>query len=154
MLKQCITLLTHAMMLKQCLTLLKHSKTVVNTLSLERAVSCEQEVKSLVSWSLSRTRSELWARGQEPCELISLSRTRCELWARVQEPCELISLSLERVLSCEQEPFEPSLSLACELWAERLVHKILAWLTPTVQRCNTFCYSVSYGNSLHYMVLY
>ena len=45
---------------------------------------------------------------------LSLFQTLSELWARGQEPCEPISLSFERALSCEQEPWEPLLS---RVWA-------------------------------------
>ena len=136
MLKQCLTLLKHAMMLKQCLTLLKHSKTVVNTVwlkseaiqpffcnhrkCLQNSPKCSSNLWHPAKYSIKEM-SELWAIGQEPCEPISLSRTRSELWARVQEPCELISLSRTR---CElwargQEPCELiSLSRTrSELWA-------------------------------------
>ena len=111
-------------MLKQCLTLLKHAKTVFNTVkalwfdfSLERAVSCEQELKSLVSWSLSLSLERALSCEQEFKSLVSwslslkralsceqevkslvsrsLSWALSELWARGQEPCELIFLSLE-----------------------------------------------------------
>ena len=88
MLKQCLTLLKHAMMLKQCLTLLKHSKTVVNTVwlkseaiqpffcnhmkCLQNSPKCSNNLwhpakysikemsVSLVSWSLSLSNA-LWA---------------------------------------------------------------------------------------------
>ena len=137
------SLVSRSLSLERALSCEQEFKSLVSwSLSLERAVSCEQEVKSLVSWSLSLERAvskssrALWADlslsleralscEQEFKSLVtwSLSRTRSKLWARVQEP------------------FEPSLSLACELWAERLAHKILARLAPTVQRCSTFCYS-------------
>ena len=124
MLKQCLTLLKHAMMLKQCLTLLKHSKTVVNTVWLKseaiQPFFCNH-MKCLQN--SPKCNSNLW----HPCELISLSNALWAvskssralwadlslsnaLWARVQEPCEPISLSLEHILSYEQEPCEPSLS--------------------------------------------
>ena len=86
-------------MLKQCLTLLKHAKTVANTVWLrsEAAQSIWQEVKSLVSRSLSWALSELWARGQESREpSISPSRTRSELWERT-----LWAISLSRAFSWE-----------------------------------------------------
>ena len=67
------------------------------------------------SLSLFQTLSELWARGQEPCEPISLSFERalsCE--QDVNSLVSHASLPLERVLSCEQEPWEPLLS---RVWA-------------------------------------
>ena len=74
MLKQCITLLNHAMMLKQCLTLLKHSKTVVNTVWLNSEaiqpffwnyMKCLQNSPNCSSnlwlWAVSKRSRALWA---------------------------------------------------------------------------------------------
>ena len=95
---------------------------VSRSLSLERAVSNRSRALwadlslSKARWAVSKSSRALWADLS-----LSLSRTRCELWARVQEPCELISLSLERAVSCEQEVKSlVSWSLSrtrCELWA-------------------------------------
>ena len=115
----------------------KRSRALWVDFSLERAVSCEQEFKSLVSWSLSlsRTRCELWARGQEPCELISLSNA---LWAVSKSSRALwadLSLSLERVLSCEQE-FK---SLLSHLSLSHVSFELRDWLTRSLLGSHRRC---------------
>ena len=85
-------------MLKQCLRLLKHA----------------------LQWLT------MFYQDLRPCEPISLFPTLSELWARGQEPCEPIFLSLERVLSYKQEPSEPSLS---RMWA-------LSWEISSQDPCS------------------
>ena len=68
----------------------------------------------------------VWLRSEALWANLSLFQTLSELWARGQEPCEPIFLSLERVLSYEQEPCEPPLS---RMWA-------LSWEISSQDPCS------------------